>query len=153
MSLVITGATGHFGRLVVEELLARGVPAQDIVATGRAIEKTKDLADRGVRVRAADYADPASMRAAFEGASGVLLVSGMAPDRAQQHRDAIDAARDAGVGLIAYSSIVNATKTTMRVADDHKATETALRASGVPFVALRNSWYIENYTAQLPVML
>lgn len=153
MSLVITGATGHFGRLVVEELLARGVPAQDLVATGRAVERIEDLAARGVQVRTADYADPASLRAAFDGASTVLLVSGLEPDRAQQHRNAIDAAREAGVSLIVYTSIVNADKTTMQVAADHKATEDSLKASGVPYVSLRNSWYIDNYTAQLPTIL
>jgi NAD(P)H dehydrogenase (quinone) len=150
MSIVVTGATGHFGRLVVEDLLARGVPAPEIAAAGRAVDRIKDFADRGVIVRAIDFGDPASLRAAFAGAGKVLLVSGSeVGQRVPQHQNAIDAARDAGVGLLAYTSIANAGTTTMRLAAEHQATEAALRASGVPFVLLRNGWYIENYTGQL----
>jgi NAD(P)H dehydrogenase (quinone) len=150
MSIVVTGATGHLGRLVVADLLARGVPAPEIVAAGRAVDRIKDFADRGVTVAAIDFADPASLRAAFAGAGKVLLVSGSEVGRrVAQHQNAIDAARDAGVGLLAYTSIANAGTTTMRLAAEHQATEAALRASGVPFVLLRNGWYTENYTGQL----
>jgi NAD(P)H dehydrogenase (quinone) len=154
MSVVITGATGHLGHLVVESLLEQGVPAQDITAAGRDTTKVKDLADRGVGIRAIDYNEPDTLRAAFRGADKVLLVSASElGQRRTQHRNAIDAARHAGVGLLAYTSIANADSTTMRLAEEHKATETALRASGLPFVLLRNSWYIENYTAQLGTIL
>jgi NAD(P)H dehydrogenase (quinone) len=154
MPLLITGATGQLGRLVVEQLLAAGVPAGDIIATGRATDKIKDLADQGVQVRAVDFADPAAVRAAVAGADRVLLVSAMEPGgRVAQHRNVIEAAREAGTGLVAYTSIVNADSTTIRLAADHQATEQLLRASGVPFVLLRNSWYQENYTARLPVFL
>ena len=154
MSLVVTGATGHLGHLVVESLLERGVPAQDITAAGRDTTKAKDLADRGVQVRAIDYDDPATLREAFGGAGKILLVSGSeVGQRTRQHRNAIAAARDAGVGLLAYTSIANAGTTTMRLAEEHQATETALGDSGLPFVLLRNSWYIENYTAQLGTIL
>ena len=153
MTLVITGATGHLGRLVTERLLADGVPAGEIVATGRATERLADLAERGVRVRRADFDDSASLDAAFAGASAVLLVSGLEPDRVRQHRDAIEAAGRAGVGLLAYTSIVNADTSRLRLAEDHQATEAALRASGVPYVLLRNSWYFENYTANLAGVL
>jgi NAD(P)H dehydrogenase (quinone) len=154
MSLVITGAMGHLGRLVVENLLDRGVPAASIVAAGRATAKIKDLADRGVQVRAIDFNDPATLRHAFRGADNILLVSGSeAGQRIPQHRNAIDAASQAGVGLLAYTSIANAGTTTMRLAEEHQATEAALRASGIPFVLLRHSWYIENYTAQLGTIL
>jgi NAD(P)H dehydrogenase (quinone) len=150
MSIVVTGATGHLGRLVVEDLLARGVPAPEIVAAGRAVDRVKDFADRGVTVRPIDFGDPASLRAAFAGAGKVLLVSGSeVGQRVAQHQNAIDAARDAGVGLLAYTSIANAGTATMRLAAEHQATEAALRASGVPFVLLRNGWYTENYTGQL----
>ena len=154
MSLLITGATGHLGRLVVEQLLAAGGPAGDIIATGRAVGKIKDLADRGVRVLAVDFDDPAAVRAAVDGADRVLLVSAMEPGaRVAQHRNVIDAARAAGTGLIAYTSIVNAATTTIRLAADHQATEQLLRDSGVPYVLLRNSWYHENYTERLVAFL
>ena len=154
MSYVITGATGHLGRLVVQELLRRGVPAGDITAAGRDITKVKDLADRGVRVLAIDYDDPASLDAAFRGADRILLVSASEPGRrAQQHENAIDAAVRAGADLLAYTSIANAGTTSMRLAAEHQATEAALRASGLTYALLRNSWYVENYTAQVPAIL
>jgi NAD(P)H dehydrogenase (quinone) len=154
MSLVITGATGHLGRLVVEDLLGRGVPAGDITAAGRDVTKVKDLADRGVRVQHIDYDDPASLDAAFRGADRILLISASVPgDRARQHGNAIDAAARAGTGLLAYTSIAKAGTTTMRLAGEHQATEAALRASGLTHVVLRNSWYTENYTAQIPAIL
>jgi len=159
VSYVITGATGHLGRLVVQDLLRRGVPAGDITATGRDITKVKDLADRGVRVLAIDYDDPASLDAAFRGADRILLVSASEVGasepgrRAQQHENAIDAAVRAGAGLLAYTSIANAGTTGMRLAAEHQATEAALRASGLTYTLLRNSWYVENYTAQVPAIL
>jgi len=154
MPFLITGATGHLGRLVVEQLLAAGVPAGDIIATGRATDKIKDLADQGVQVRAVELSDPAAVRAAVAEADRVLLVSGMdLGGRVAQHRNVIDAAREAGTGLVAYTSIVNAGTTTIRLAADHQATEQLLRDSGVPYVVLRNSWYHENYTDRLPVFL
>jgi NAD(P)H dehydrogenase (quinone) len=154
MSIVVTGATGHLGRLAVESLLARGVPAVDVVATGRRVEQLADLAERGVAVRAADYEDPASLRAAFTGAEKLLLVSGSEVGRrVAQHANAIETARDAGVGLIAYTSILRADTSSLLLAEEHLATEKALAGSGVPHVLLRNGWYIENYTGQLPVYL
>jgi NAD(P)H dehydrogenase (quinone) len=154
VSYVITGATGQLGRLVVQELLRRGVPAGDITATGRDITKVKDLADRGVRVLAIDYDDPASLDTAFRGANRILLVSASEPGRrTQQHENAIDAAVRAGAGLLAYTSIANAGTTGMRLAAEHQATEAALRASGLTYALLRNSWYVENYTAQVPAIL
>jgi NAD(P)H dehydrogenase (quinone) len=126
------------------------VPAPEIVAAGRATDRIKDLADRGVSVRAIDFTDPASLGSAFADASKVLLISGSEfGQRAQQHQHAIDAARGAGVDLLAYTSIANAGTTTMRIAGEHQATEAALRASGLPWTLLRNSWYTENYTDQL----
>jgi NAD(P)H dehydrogenase (quinone) len=154
VSIVVTGATGHLGRLVVESLLDRGVPAGDVVATGRRVEALAELADRGVDVRGADYGDPSSLRAAFEGADRLLLVSGSEVGRrVEQHRNAITAAREAGVGLLAYTSITRADTSRMLLAGEHRATEQALAGSGVPHVLLRNSWYLENYTAQLPTYL
>ena len=154
MSIVVTGATGHLGRLVIEDLLERAVAAQNIVAVGRRIDEVKDLADRGVRVRAIDFNDPATLREAFAGAQKVLLVSGnTVGQRVGQHQNVIDAAKDTGVALLVYTSVANADRTTLHLAADHKATEVALRASGVPFTLLRNSWYLENYTGQIQTYL
>ncbi len=154
MSVVVTGATGHLGRLVVENLLQRGIPARDITAAGRDTTKIKDLADRGVRVRAIDYDDPATLDDAFRGAARILLISASeVGQRVRQHGNAIDAAVRAGTGLLAYTSIANADTTTLRLAAEHQATEAALRASGLDYVLLRHSWYLENYTAQIPAIL
>jgi len=150
MSIVVTGATGHLGRLAVEALLKRGVPAEKIVATGRRVEALTDLEDRGVTVRRADYTDPDSLRAAFAGAEKLLLVSGSEiGQRVPQHRNAIAAAKDAGVQLIAYTSVTRADSSSLGIAEEHKATEQMLAESGIPHVVLRNGWYTENYTGQL----
>lgn len=154
MSIVVTGASGHLGRLAVEALLARGVPNADIVATGRDVSKLKELADRDVLVRRTDFAEPDSLAAAFEGADRVLLVSTTAvEERAGNHRRAIDAAAAAGVSLVAYTSMSHADTATTVLGSTHRTTEEYLRESAVPSVMLRNSWYLENYTAQLPSIL
>jgi NAD(P)H dehydrogenase (quinone) len=154
MSIVVTGATGHLGRLVVEALLDRGVPGGQIVATGRRTETLADLAERGVVVRRADFDDPASLREAFTGAERLLLVSGSEPGRRiEQHGNAIEAAKAGGVRHIAYTSIVRADTSSLLLAADHRGTEELLAASGVPHTLLRNAWYFENYTTRLPVYL
>lgn len=154
MSLVVTGASGHLGRLTVQSLLDRGVPAERIVATARTPETLDDLADRGVDVRQADYTDPQSLKEAFAGAERVLLVSSSAiGQRIDQHRNVIDAAREAGVDLIVYTSAPRADTTEMLLAAEHAATEQMVRDSGLDYVILRNSWYFENYTGQLATAL
>ncbi|CCB72654.1 NmrA family NAD(P)-binding protein [Streptantibioticus cattleyicolor] len=154
MSIVVTGATGQLGRLTVEALLRRGVGASAIVATGRDIAGIEDLAERGVVVRRADFADPDSLAAAFAGAEKLLLVSTTSVDeRLANHRRAIDAALAAGVSLVAYTSMAHADTATTILAATHRATEEYLRERDVPSVLLRNSWYLENYTAQLPLVL
>ena len=154
MTIVITGATGQLGRLVVEALLEGGLPAEQIVAAGRTVDRIADLGERGVQVRTIDYSQPESLRQAFAGADKVLLISGSeVGQRVEQHQNAIDAAKEAGAGLIGYTSVANADTTAMKLADEHIATEEILRDSGVPFVLLRNGWYLENYTGQLPVQV
>ena len=154
MTLLVTGASGHLGRLVVEALLERGTPAADIVATARTPESVSDLAERGIEVRRADYDDPASLDAAFAGVDRLLFVSGSAVGaRITQHANVIDAARRAGVGFVAYTSITRADTSRLVLAAEHRATEELLAASGLTYALLRNSWYLENYTGQLPTVL
>jgi NAD(P)H dehydrogenase (quinone) len=148
--IVVTGATGHYGPLAIEELLARGVPAGQIVAVARDPRKADALAARGVQVRRADYTDPESLAGALSGAEKLLFVSGSeVGQRVAQHRNVVDAAKAAGIRLIAYTSILNADTTGIRLADEHRATEAMIRESGVPFVLLRNTFYMEVYTATL----
>lgn len=146
MKIAVTGATGHLGRLVVNALL-RDVPASDVVAVVRDADKAADLAAKGVTVRAADYNDSASLEAALDGVERVLLISGTnVGSRARQHAAVIDAAAKQGVSLLAYTSVLRASENSLNpVASEHVATEAHLRASGVPFVLLRNGWYLENY--------
>jgi NAD(P)H dehydrogenase (quinone) len=155
MSVVVTGATGQLGRLTVEALLRRGVPAADVVATGRDTAGIKDLADRGVVVRRADFADQDSLEAAFAGADKLLLISASVPvdERVANHRRAIDAALAAGVSLVAYTSTLRADTAATIIGATHRATEDYLRERRVPSVLLRNGWYLENYTGQLPLFL
>jgi NAD(P)H dehydrogenase (quinone) len=147
--IIVTGASGQLGRLVIAELLKR-VPAEQIVAAVRDPGKAADLADQGVLVRHADYNDPASLDSAFEGATKVLLISSNdLGNRVPQHRNVIDAAARAKVGLLAYTSVLRADTSTLALAAEHRETEAAVRAAGVPYTFLRNGWYVENYTGTL----
>ena len=151
--LIVTGATGQLGHLVIKALL-RKVPASSIVAAVRNVEKAKDLAALGVQVRYADYNQPASWDVALKGAAKVLLISSSEiGQRAKQHRTVIDTAKRAGVKLLAYTSILHADTSPLALAAEHKETEAYIRASGVPFVLLRHGWYTENYTAGIPGVL
>ncbi|SHO57636.1 SDR family oxidoreductase [Vibrio quintilis] len=145
---LVTGASGQLGRLIIQALQDKGVAADQIVAAVRSPEKVLDLASAGVVVRKADYTEPASLKAAFEGVKKVILVSSSeVGQRAPQHQNVIDAAKEAGVELLAYTSLLKADSSPMLLAEEHKVTEAALAASGIPHVLLRNSWYLENYTA------
>jgi len=147
--IVVTGATGKLGRLVVAGLLER-LPPNQVVAAVRSPEKAKDLAARGVIVRQADYSKPATLEAALAGAEQVLLISSSeVGQRATQHAAVIEAAGRAGVRLLAYTSVLHGEASKLGLAVEHQATERALRASSVPWVLLRNGWYLENYTENL----
>lgn len=149
----VTGASGKLGALVVEGLL-QAVPAQEIVAVMRSPEKGAGFASRGVRVRHGDYSMPETLAAALAGVEGLLLVSGSEiGQRTAQHRAVIEAAKAAGVKLIAYTSVLRADTTTLPIADEHRETEALLRDSGLSYVLLRNGWYIENYTERLTMPL
>ncbi|WP_369056573.1 SDR family oxidoreductase [Kineococcus terrestris] len=150
----VTAATGQLGRLVVEELLERGVEAGDVVAVVRSPAKAADLATRGVRVREGDYSRPQTLPAALEGVDRLLLVSGSEVGRrVEQHANVVRAAEAAGVGRLVYTSILKASTTGNPLAPEHAATEEVLRDSPVPTVVLRNGWYTENYSASLPQYL
>ena len=145
----ITGATGQLGRLVVETLLET-VPPASIVALVRTPAKAADLAARGVQVREADYDRPETLATAFAGVKRVLLISSNEVGRrVPQHRAVIEASRHAGAELLAYTSILHADDTPAKLADEHRATEAAIAASGLPAVILRNGWYTENKTSSL----
>ncbi|MEV7974296.1 SDR family oxidoreductase [Cellulomonas sp. NPDC089187] len=150
MSVVVTGATGQLGRLIVQHLLADGMPAEQITATGRRVERLTDLAEQGVRVVESDYTRPDSLVEAFTGADTLMLVSGSeVGQRTAQHRNAIDAAVTAGVRRIVYTSVLRADRSTLPVAPEHVETEAMLRESGLVITLLRNGWYSENYLGDL----
>lgn len=148
--IAVTGATGNLGRLVVHDLLDRGIPPREIVAAVRSPERASDLAERGVEIREADYSEPDTLNAAFEGIDRLLLISSPAlGERLSHHRNVVDAAEANGVGFLAYTSILRAGTSPLKLAAEHRETEEYIRESGLPFTFLRNGWYIENYTEQL----
>lgn len=150
MTILVTGASGHLGHLVVDALLERGAPASDIVAGGRSVDKLADLAERGVRTVALDYNDPETIAAALDGVDSVLLISASEPGkRYAGHKNVIDAPAAAGVSKFVYTSVSKATTFDWPLGAEHKATEEAIAESGLPAVILRNDWYIENYTADV----
>ncbi|MFK0129546.1 NAD(P)H-binding protein [Streptomyces rubiginosohelvolus] len=153
MSIVVTGATGALGRLVVDALLAE-VPAGEVVAVVRDKEKAAALAARGVELRIADYSAPETLAGAFRSGDRVLLISGSEVGRrVAQHAAVIDAAKAAGVAQLAYTGILGGPDADFALADEHKATEQLILDSGLPYTFLRNGWYTENYTANLAPVL
>jgi NAD(P)H dehydrogenase (quinone) len=149
----ITGASGQLGRLVIEELITY-VEAEKLVAVVRNPAKVTDLAQSGVEVRSADYNDQTALTTAFAGVEKLLLISSSeVGQRVAQHRQVIEAAKQAGVKLIAYTSLLHATDSPLALAAEHIVTEQLLADSGIPFVLLRNGWYTENYLASLPPAL
>jgi NAD(P)H dehydrogenase (quinone) len=146
MSLIITGASGHLGRRSAELLLdTEGVDARDVVLVTRDPSKLDDLAARGATVRFGDFTQPESLPDAFAGAGRVLIVSlDTVGERVAPQVAAIHAAREAGASLIAYTSLPNPiAENPAAVAADHRATEEALRGSGVAWTLLRNALYSE----------
>ncbi|WP_337029249.1 SDR family oxidoreductase [Pantoea agglomerans] len=151
--IAVTGATGQLGRFVIDALLKK-VPAGEIIAAVRTPAKAADLAALGVIVRQADYGQPETLEAAFAGVDKLLLISGSeVGQREAQHKAVIEAARAAGVGFIAYTSLLHADTSPLGLGVEHRATEALLKASGIPFALLRNGWYSENYAASIPPAL
>ncbi len=146
MTIGISGASGQLGRIAVERAIARG--AKDIVALVRSPEKAADL---GIEARAFDYSKPDMLAPALAGIDTLVLISASDFEgRADQHRNVIAAAKAAGVERIVYTSILKGTDSPLLIAEDHKATEAALKASGLTTTILRNGWYFENWTGALP---
>ncbi|MFD5268935.1 SDR family oxidoreductase [Streptomyces sp. NPDC058335] len=145
MTLAIIGATGRLGALTIDALLKRGVPAGDILALGRNTDRLTELSAQGVRIGVVDLDDVPATAKALDGADKLLLISFGPGDRVAQHGRAIDAARQAGVRHLVYTSGLEAPTTILELAADHKATEELVTASGIPATFLRNGWYTENH--------
>lgn len=148
--IAVTGAAGQLGRHVLAQLKKK-VPAESIIAIVRNPAKAQDL---GVRVREADYTDPPALEAALQGVDKLLLISGNAiGQRVAQHKNIIAAAEKAGVRHIVYTSLLRADTSPLSLAQEHIATEAALKQSGLGYTILRNGWYSENYTGSIPAAL
>ena len=147
----VTGSSGQLGRKIVHALLDLHVSPFDIIALARDTTTVEDLAALGVRVRHADYDEPATLDGALEGVDRLVLVSGSEiGKRVDQHRAVLAAAERAGVARIAYTSLLKADSSSVGLAPEHVETEQALAGSSIETTVLRNSWYTENYTAQIP---
>lgn len=148
-TIAVTGTTGQLGRLVIADLL-KIAPQARLIGIVRNPAAAKDLADRGVELRTANYDDPASLESAFNGVDKLLLISSSEVGRrVPQHRNVIDAAKAARVRLLAYTSLLHADVSPLALATEHRETEAMIRGSGLPFVFLRNGWYTENYTGNV----
>ena len=147
--IAVTGANGHLGQLVVERLLER-VPVNQIIATVRSLKNVSRLRTRGVQVREADYSRPETLSTALRGVRRVLLISvDEVSQRFNLHKAVIDAAREVKLELLVYTSLLHADTSEIFLAREHRQTEDYIRASGLPFVILRNGWYLENHTSTL----
>jgi NAD(P)H dehydrogenase (quinone) len=150
-AIIVSGASGQLGGLVVEELLARGVPANDLILVSRTPANLQHYADIGAQVRYGDFAEPESLADAYAGGKRMLLISigGGSGERTTLHKAAIDAAVAAGVEHIAYTSFVNVdVNLESMIGPDHRATEQALRDSGIAWTMLRNQIYMNGLVDQ-----
>ena len=146
MKIGVTGATGQLGQLVVEQLKQK-TAVENIVALVRTPEKAAEL---GVEARTFDYEKPEGLAGALEGIDHLLLISGSEiGKREQQHKNVIEAAKEAGVSWIVYTSLLHADTSSLSLAGEHLATEALLKNSGIEHTILRNGWYTENYTGSV----
>jgi NAD(P)H dehydrogenase (quinone) len=156
LSIVITGATGQLGRLIIADLLAAGVPADGITAVARSKEKAADLVAKGIQLHIADYDQPETFTGTFRPEDRVLLISGTdVGKRTAQHAAVIDAAKAAGVAQLAYVGVFGGPKADFLLADEHRETEQLILDSGLPYTFLRNNWYTDArmLTGDLPGIL
>lgn len=150
MKIAVTGATGQLGRITIEKLKAK-LGTENIIGLARDPKKAEDL---GVTVRQADYNDPQSFVSALAGVDKVFLISSNElGKRTAQHKNVIDAAKQAGVKQLVYTSLLRADSSPLSVAQEHKPTENDLKQSGLTYTILRNGWYTENYTNSIPAAL
>ncbi|WP_438434887.1 SDR family oxidoreductase [Gorillibacterium sp. sgz500922] len=151
---LVTGANGLLGSKVVRALI-RLVPPEQVAVSVRDPRKAEELAKLGVEVRKGDYDDPASLDRVFAGIRRLLLISSQGDNetRIRQHRNAVEAAKRAGVSFLVYTSAPNAEHSKLFLAEVHKATEEAIRQSGIPYSFLRNNWYVENETDTVKAVL
>jgi NAD(P)H dehydrogenase (quinone) len=150
--IIVSGASGHLGGLTVKELLARGVPASNLILVSRTPETQQEYAKMGASVRFGDFTKPESLAAAYAGGTRMLLISvgGSKTDPATVLlKRAIDAAKAAGVTQIAYTSYIGITRGDVEgLAANHMQTEKDLKASGVAWTMLRNSIYMDGLLRQ-----
>ena len=150
MSIAVTGATGQLGRIVIENLKQR-TSTSSILALVRKPEQAEAL---GVAARAFDYSKTETLDAALSGVETLLLISSSEiGQRAAQHANVIAAAKRTGIKRIVYTSVLHADSSVLPLADEHRATEATLKASGLSYTLLRNGWYTENYTGFAGVAL
>ncbi len=150
MKILVTGATGKLGSKIVEAVL-KTVPQEQLAVSVRNPEKAEGLKARGVDVRQGDFDRPETLAAAFSGIDRLLVIStdGDNDTRIRQHANAIAAAKEARVRFIAYTSVANADESPLSLAEVHRATEEAIRKTGIPYAFLRNNWYLENETGSI----
>jgi len=154
-TILITGAAGQLGRIVLDQLLASGeIAPASIIAASRDTAKLADYGARGVTLRKVDFDDPSSLPAAFAGVDKALIIStdalGEPGKRLNQHKAAVEAAAKAGVGRIFYTSLPQPDDSRVTFAGDHLGTENAIKATGIPYTFFRNGWYLENLFMALP---
>lgn len=146
MKYLLTGATGELGTYALHYLKEQ-VGLDEIVALARTEEKAAKLHEQGIEVRIADFSDYSSLLTAFKGIDRMLLISsqpGVAVSRSEQHKNAVNAAKETGISFIAYTSFPKGAASNSPLAQDHILTEKLISESQIPHTFLRNNWYLEN---------
>lgn len=145
MKIAITGATGQLGKLIIETLL-KEIDASNIIALVRDENKAKDIENKGIELRPFDYDLPETLVPALQGVDKLLLISANEVGRrTPQHKAVVDAAIEAHVPYIAYTSLLRANTNLLALAKEHRETESLIQQSGLQYTLLRNNWYNENY--------
>ncbi|WP_375400521.1 SDR family oxidoreductase [uncultured Amnibacterium sp.] len=151
MAIVVTGASGVLGRMIVDRLIARGVSGDDILATGRDRHRLSSAGALGARTVIGTYDEPESLDPLLGSGDTLMFISSSeVGKRHQQHQNVVEAAKRAGVGRIVYTSAPHVDASTLPMAPEHWDTENMITASGIPFTILRNNWYTENEASLLP---